>query len=491
MRSGGGEVRVRKAAAQDTHLIGRPGHWPLVFGWGRRKKKGEGSKVRAAADEAASGGERGGRGGHGQGARSAGGYGGPRTDRIDPADITVPQVEGVVAEIVSVQEAALVAGAASLREALLPRMEKMSAIVEELADDDLDTEDADRRLQAIVDRGKQQIISIIGQEVRATVPEVRTADDAVALGESTARMLKRTGDVLGRQTRVIHVFAKRYAGRIKPVLESTRNDLDVLQSLIAGRTRTVESADRIRADIGRIGSAEALAARLRARAGELDGALQGLRRRGQSLSADIASVKASPEYEALEGLRRQLESAGADRGAARHEMRDRFTKISRPLSRYEYVSAMDKERIALLRAVIEDPFEAVASAGAGPVAEILQAVRKAVNSGSISVKDPAKAVQLLDEEAGRLDGAARTAAEIGAREDGARARMAEADTGRLARLEADLEKNAAEISDTEAKVRQMRAEAGEADERIPKIVSAIEWNLRQVSGVRYSVSLGR
>ena len=80
---------------------------------------------------------------------------------------------------------------------------------------------------------------------------------------------------------------------------------------------------------------------------------------------------------------------------------------------------------------------------------------------------------------------------IKAREDDARSRMSKADTGRLARLEADLEKNEAEESDTEAKVRQMRAEADEADERMPKIVSSIEWSLRQMSGVRYSVSLGR
>ena len=486
---GGAAAAPRKAAAQATHLIAGPGHCPLVFGWGRRKKAGKESQVRAAADEAAGAGDEGPEGGRG-GRRSAGGYGGPRTDRIDPADITVGQVEAVLGEIVSIREAALVAGAASLREALLPRLEEMGRIVEELADDDLDTEDADRRLQAIVGRGKRQVISIIGQEVAAVVPEVRTADDAVALGESTTRMLKRTGDVLGRQSRVVHVFAKRYAGRIKPILESTRNDLDVLRALIDGRARAAESADRIRGDIGRIGREEASAARLRARAGELDAALQEMRRRGQALSSDIASVRASPEYRALEGLRGRLEAAGADRDAARHEMRDRFTKISRPLSRYEYVSAMDKERISLLRAVIADPFEAVASAGAGPVAEILQAVRRAVDGGSISVKDPAKAVQLIDEEAGRLGEAERTAAEIKAREDDARSRMAEADTGRLARLEAGLEKNAAEAADTEAKVRQMRAEAAEADGRIPKIVSSIEWSLRQMSGVRYSVRLG-
>ena len=473
----------------------------LVFGWARRKKRPDESQVAAAAAEAAleaaeDGGaaqEQGDRGEQGEGG------GGPappppppqggaeQAGRIDLASIEVSTVPALLDEVIAVRGKALVAGAASLREALIPRLEKLDSILDELEEDDLDTEDADRRVQAVVERSKRQIISIIGQEVRAALPSVETADDAVALADATARMLKKTGDVLGRQTRFMHAYGKKYAGRIKPILGDTEDDYKALLALTVGHRHTSDAADRILKDIEQMDRSGRSAERLRARAGELESRLARLRARGGDIAGEIERARSSPEYGALGKLRGELEAVRGRRAAARRGASDRFTKISKPLSRYEYVSAMDKEKMALLRAVIDDPFEAVASAGAGAVSEILGAVRRAVDSGSVTVKDKAKAVHLLDEETGRLASYEKDAAEMARREKEIESRIAEADTGRLDALEADRAKNEAEAADTEAKVRQMRAEADEADARMPVILARIESAVSDVTGVRYTV----
>lgn len=470
----------------------------LVFGWGRRKKKPEESQVAAAAAMAAAeqaaadqeddipqepGGREAGRRGRAAQGREGGGPAG----RIDPATIKVSNVPMLLEEVTRVRGGALVAGAASLQEAMMPRLEKLCKILDELEEDDLDTEDADRRVQTIVERGKRQIISIIGQEARATMPDVETPDDAVALAEATARMLKKTDDVLHRQSRLIEAFAKKYTGRIKPILEATRDDYIALRELVVGQALTAEKAGRLREEIARMDRSASSAERLRARAAELDSRLEGLRRRGAEIAGGIEALKSSPEHAALGRLRGELEALRGRRDAARRGMSDRFTKISKPLSRYEYVSAMDKEKMALLRAVIDSPFEAVASSGAGAVAEILDAAKKAVESGSVTVKDKAKAVHMLDEEAGRLAACEEDAAAMSREEGAIRARIAEADTGRLSSLESDLAANRAEADDTESKVRQMRAEADEADARGPEFLARIEALVSEVTGVRYTV----
>lgn len=480
----------------NTHLIGRPSMSALVFGWGRRKKKPEESQVAAAAAVAAAdhedgipreqGGWEAGGGGAGRGGQAHGDGAGP-AGRIDPATIEVSDVPMLLDEVARVRGKALVAGAVSLQDAMIPRLEKLCGILDELEEDDLDTEDADRRLQTIVERGKRQIISIIGQEARATLPDVETPDDAVALAESTARMLKKADDVLHRQSHVIGSSAKKYMGRIKPVLEATRDDYVALRELVVGQALTAEKSNRLREEIDRMDRSARSAERLRARAAELDSRLGGLRRRGAEIAGRIEALKSSPEHAALGRLHGELEALRGRRDAARRGMSDRFTKISKPLSRYEYVSAMDKEKMALLRAVIDSPFEAVASSGAGAVAEILGAARKAVESGSVTVKDKAKAVNTLDEEAGRLAACEEDAAAMAREEEAIRARIAEADTGRLSSLESDLAGNRAEADDTESKVRQMRAEADEADARGPELLARIEALVSEVTGVRYTV----
>lgn len=482
---GGAPAPPQDACAPNTHLIGPPSMPLLVFGWGRKKKRPDESQVAAAAEAAAvaAAEER----SDGRASSQLVEEDGEQAGRIDPANISVSNVPMLLEEVAAVRDRALVAGAVSLRDALMPRLEDLCDILDELEEDDLDTEDADRRVQAIVERGKRQIISIIGQEARAALPDVETADDAVALAEATGRMLKKAGDVLGRQTRFMDAFAKRYAGRMKPILESTGEDYKELLALTVGRRYTAEAAERVLADVDRMDRSGKSAERLRARAVELDSKLVRLRMRGEDISGEIEAVRASPEYGALGRLREEIEAVRGRRAAARRAVSDRFTKISKPLSRYEYVSAMDKEKMALLRAVIDDPFKAITSAGAGAVSEILGAAKKAVENGSVTVKDKAKAVNLLGDEMGRL-ASYEEAAKAALRDERAiEGRIAEADTGRLDSLESDLARNRAEADDTESKVRQMRAEADEADGRIPGILKRIEGAVSEITGVRYTV----
>lgn len=467
---------------------------PLVFGWGRKKKKADESQVAAAAAAAAAAAESsesewGGpqQAAHGRQAppRGEGGAG-----IIDPTTVSVSDVPVLLREVAAVRDKALVAGAASLREAMLPRLEKLGALIDDLDEDDLDMEDADRRVQAAVERGKRQIISIMGPEARAVLPEVGTADDAIALAEATGRMLKKNSEVLGRQKHILHTYAKKYAGRIKPILEGVEDDYKELARLVLERERTAEASRRVLDDVDRMDRSGRSAERLRARAAELDAKLAQLRRRGRDIDGEIEGVKSSPEYGALGRLREELDAVRGRRAAARRAASDRFTKISKPLSRYEYVSAMDKEKMALLRAVIDDPFEAVASAGAGAVSEILGAAKRAVEGGSVSVKDRAKAAAMLGEEAGRLASYEEAAAGMAGDEEAIKSRIAEADTGRLDALESDRARNAAEADDTEAKVRRMRAEADEADGRVPGILAGIQSSISGITGVRYTVRPG-
>lgn len=469
----------------------------LVFGWGRKKKKADGSQIAAAAAAAASAAaaeasdaewDEPAQAAHGR--QGAPPRGGEEAGIIDPTSIDVANVPTLLRDVAGVRDRALVAGAASLREAMLPRLEKLASLVDELDEDDLDMEDADRRVQAVVERGKRQIISIIGQEARAVLPGIETADDAIALAEATGRMLKKTTDVLGRQKHILHTYAKKYAGRIKPILEAVEDDYEELAQLAAGREFTADMSQRILDDIDRMDKSEKSAERLRARAAELESRLAQLRRHGEDIAGEIEGVKSSPEYGALGRLREELDAVRGRRAAARRAASDRFTKISKPLSRYEYVSAMDKEKMALLRAVIDDPFEAVASSGAGAVSEILGAAKRAVEGGSVSVKDRAKAAGMLGEEAGRLASYEEAAARMAGDEEAIKSRIAEADTGRLDALESDRARNAAESGDTEAKVRRMRAEADEADGRVPGILARIQSSVSDITGVRYTVSAG-
>lgn len=423
--------------------------------------------------------------------RNGGGIEGGGGGRIDLTSAAVSDVPAMFESMAEIHDKALVAGAVSLREATESRLKMLSEVIGDLEKDDLGTEGEDSRQQAVVDRGKRQIVSIIRHEVRAALPAVETLDDALALGEATGRMIKRIDEALYREMGVMDTFAEKYVGRIESILDGAADDYSVLLAIIMARDSTAKAAEHALGDIGRIEKLGRSAEQLRARAAELESGLARLRMRGKEIAGEIESVKSSPEHVNLERLRGELDAVRGRRAAARRAASDRFTRISRPLSRYEHVSAMDKEGTALLRAVMDDPFEAVASAGAAAVSEVLGAVRKAVEAGSVSVKDRAKAARMLDEESGRLGSYGEAAARMSREEDDIGAQIAGAGAGRLGDLESDLAKNNAEADDLEGKARRARSEADEADGLVPGILARVESSLSEATGVEYTVRLDK
>ena len=69
-------------------------------------------------------------------------------------------------------------------------------------------DDVDKHLQILVRRGKNQVISTIKNETSVKFTELKTIDDVLNFDKISSQILKKIGDVLGRQTRVIHIFAK-------------------------------------------------------------------------------------------------------------------------------------------------------------------------------------------------------------------------------------------------------------------------------------------
>merc|ERR1739841_82753 len=113
--------------------------------------------------------------------------------------------------------------------------------------DDLNIDDIDKHLAIIVVRGKKQVIDILKKDVK-TLIQVSTMDDAKKLDYFLTQLLKKVGDVLGRQTRVIHIFAKKYANQLTDNLKIMNENSDNISQLLkhyASRQSTFEEINEM------------------------------------------------------------------------------------------------------------------------------------------------------------------------------------------------------------------------------------------------------
>ena len=121
------------------------------------------------------------------------------------------------------------------------------------------------------------------------------------------------------------------------------------------------------------------------------------------LQNSIDKIKSSDDYQKYIQLRNLINSFSHNKSKIKNEIDTQFTKISRPLGRYEYASSLDKEQKNLLSKLVSEPIDVLIPQNKDSIIIILENVRKAINSGSISVKDVEKSLSYITETENLLD----------------------------------------------------------------------------------------
>ena len=402
-------------------------------------------------------------------------------------EVGIGEVRGIVSEAASLRESRAVSEVRRLRDRSAPLVDGLIEVGRLLEEDELDRGEVDRHIGVIVARGKKQVIDVIRRGV-ARLPEVSGPEDAQKLDHAMGQMLKKVGDVLGRQTRVIHLFAKRHAQQLKGGLEELDANRREIHRLVGEIESRREESGRILGLLDQVRAAESSASAARARLREAEEEAGSLGERIESLRGSVGEARASEGYRRYEETGEELarfESGGA---RIRAEAGAQFAKISRPLGRYEYGSSLDKGQKGVLGALVSDPYSALLPENEETVAAILGNVRRAISSGSISVKDVPRSLAQIGEVEAALGGLVRRISEY----ESGRARLrGELDSLRPAELEGlerDLAKSSSRREELLLKAESLRAEAAEAESRPPRLAAEIGRLLGGLTGAEHEVA---
>ena len=124
------------------------------------------------------------------------------------------EIPKILDDMVILRKGTLAAEIKSHRNRIDPQREILLKIANELSEDDLNPDDIDPHFQIMVNRGKKEVISSIKKEFAAPFPEINSPNDVTRFKKVSSAGINKVGDVLGRHSRVIHVFAKKYAKKL-------------------------------------------------------------------------------------------------------------------------------------------------------------------------------------------------------------------------------------------------------------------------------------
>jgi len=173
---------------------------------------------------------------------------------------------------------------------------------------------------------------------------------------TSSKMLKKIGDALGRQSNVIHIFAKKYAGKLKGDLKIMTDGNDEITGIITNHTELVTKTENILEIISDIQQSRKLIDNLGDQEKQDNKTIDELVAKIEHDKEEIKNIKNSSEYIEFLHINEKLDSLSTEKNKINDEIEHQFTKISRPLNKYVYVSSLDKPQKKILLNLIANPY---------------------------------------------------------------------------------------------------------------------------------------
>lgn len=411
-----------------------------------------------------------------------------KSEEISPQkQIKLSEVSEILQQTLELKTSQILSDIKSLRNNTEPLIKELVMIGNTLENDDLQVDEIDKHLRIIVVRGKQQVIDMIKKDA-VSLPDIASYDDAESLNTILNQMLKKIGDVLGRQTRVIHIFAKKYAEKLKEILIQMNSNHVKIQQLLKNYEDTKFASSEILESLKEINNLENTITKKKQRIAEIHGLDDSLGKKIIFFEDSIKKIKSSDEYRKFSDLKQILDEFTIKKNQIKNEIDSQFAKISRPLSRYEYASSLDKEQKNLLSKLIEDPFEVLVSKNKDSIILILENTRKGISSGSISVKDTEKAFSQITETEEALDGFIKQVNDFTEKRKNIQNQIIALESAELSVLARDLKNALSDKEDCILKIKTIQDEISEANSTIPKLISKIESKLGIFSSTVYTIT---
>jgi hypothetical protein len=410
---------------------------------------------------------------------------------LQKKQILLSDVPNVVNEIRSIRTKTIIAETKTFRNKINSSCKTILDIAIDLERDTLNVDDIDIHLKRLVERGKKEVISVIKRESIVKIPEINSYEDVKNFNAIAGRILKKIGDALGRQSSVIHIFAKKYASKLKGDLKVMTDGNNEVTTIITNHFELETKIEQILETMNKIEQSKKLIVDLGEQQKLTKKTIDDLITTIDRDENGINNIKNSSKYAEFLQMNENLDSLSSEKNKIKNEIELQFTKISRPLNKYVYVSSLDKPLKKLLTNLIANPYDVLIDTNKQNVVQILESTRNGIQSGSVSVKDTQKSLSQIDETLSLLSGFIVKISNFNSSKNDIENKLLVFSNDELRQKESSLSMHHNDKSSLESKIKSIEEELTSTAEFIPKSIKSVELILNQISAVQYIIKSGQ
>ena len=405
-----------------------------------------------------------------------------------PQTITLNEIPKIMDDIVILRKRTLAAEIKSHRNRIDPQREVLLKIANELSEDELDPDKLDPHFQIMVNRGKKEVISSIKKEFANPFPDINSPDDVMRFKKVSSAGINKVGDMLGKHSRVIHIFAAKYAKKLTNDLKDLTANLKEVDELINNFAATENSVQTINELLSSRNKTLEKLSKQNSRINELKSSISEKKEKIEEFENKIKEIKNSSDYKTYLDVKSQLSDCDSEEVKIRHYVDDEFTKISRPLGKFVHISSHDKELKDLTAKLSSTPYDVMDAENISGIKNILDSIVTGINSGSVSVKDISKSKDSIAEIKNLIPSLISTKAKFETKKHELLTKLENFDSKSLQTVENNLKREESDISDTSSKLKVFEDETLGLTHSLPTILHQIETNLKNATSTSYTIS---
>ena len=403
--------------------------------------------------------------------------------------ITLDEIPKILNDMVILRKGTLAAEIKSHRNRIDPQREVLLKIANELSEDELDPDKLDPHFQIMVNRGKKEVISSIKKEFANPFPDINSPDDIMRFKKTSTAGIKKVGDMLGKHSRVIHIFAAKYAKKLTEDLKDLTEDLKDVDELIDNFNTTENSVQTINELLSSRNKTLEKISKQNSRMNELKSSINDKKEKTIKFENEINAIKNSSDYKTYLDVKSQLSDCDSEEVKIRHHVNDEFTKISRPLGKFVHISSHDKELKDLTAKLASTPYDILDTDNISGIKKILDSIVIGIDSGSVSVKDISKSKDSVAEIKNLIPSLISIKEKFETKKHELIIKLENFDSKSLQTAENNLKREESDISDDSSKLKVFEDENLDLTHSLPTILHQIETNLKDVTSTSYTISL--
>ena len=431
-------------------------HYYMVFGWGKKKQIVE-EKI---------------------------------GESVSPThkNTNLENIPNIIQDVTNLRQKTLIAEVKSFQKRIESDRKTLLSIADQLRKDNLSTKDMDPHLVILVNRGKKEVISSIQNEFQVKFSEIDSFERVLDFQRNSSRRIKKVGDMLGKHSRVIHIFAKKYAKKLKDDLQTLTNNLTEVNTLISNYDSNQELLNSIKSILTDFADAKKDIAKQERRKSQLEESAKNEKQNKINFTKLIDEMKSSSQYKEFQDIQNKLILISEEEKTIKNEIEEQFIKISRPLNKYVYVSSLDKPLKMMIESLASSPYDVLTITNKSGIDTILNSVRSGTESGSVSVKDIEKSKEAINKIQNLIPTLIKQKLEFTKKISNLSESLNIFDNNKFLKLASDLEKSNFNMSDIESKISIIQKQIESTKNQIHDMISKLELNLKQASSIHYKIS---